>query len=64
MSKVFSFLFVGVAFILITRILGPTGYGVYVLATAIAGVFGSVGNFGIATALNRFIAKYKNNRRQ
>ncbi|MCL5405071.1 MAG: oligosaccharide flippase family protein [Candidatus Marsarchaeota archaeon] len=58
LSKLASFLSVGIAFILITRILGPADYGIYVLATGIAGIFGSVGNFGIATTLNRFIARY------
>ncbi len=59
LSKIVAFAFVGIAFIIITRILGPTSYGIYVLATGVAGVFSSIGNFGVATALNRFIAKYR-----
>ncbi|EQD35791.1 polysaccharide biosynthesis protein, partial [mine drainage metagenome] len=39
--------------------LGPSVYGVYTLAIAVAGFFGSVGNFGIGTALNKFIAEYR-----
>jgi stage V sporulation protein B len=64
LSKIVAFLFVGIAFVLITRILGPSGYGIYVLATGVAGAFSSIGNFGVATALNRFIAKYRGNSRQ
>jgi len=64
LSKIVAFIFVGVAFIIITRILGPTSYGIYVLATGVAGVFSSIGNFGVATALNRFIAKYTGNKRK
>ncbi len=62
LSKIVSFAFVGVAFIIITRILGPGGYGIYVLATGVAGIFSSIGNFGVATALNRFIARYMGNK--
>ncbi|MCL5680354.1 MAG: oligosaccharide flippase family protein, partial [Candidatus Marsarchaeota archaeon] len=64
LSKIVAFVFVGAAFIIITRILGPAGYGIYVLATGVAGVFSSIGNFGVATALNRFIAKYSGNKRK
>ncbi len=64
LSKIAAFIFVGIAFVLITRILGPSGYGIYVLATGVAGVFSSIGNFGVATALNRFIARYSGKSKQ
>ncbi|MGC8537755.1 MAG: oligosaccharide flippase family protein [Candidatus Micrarchaeia archaeon] len=58
-GKLVSFFLMAVAFIIIVRILGPSVYGVYTLAIAVAGFFGSVGNFGIGTSLNKFIAEYK-----
>jgi len=47
-----------VTFIIVARLLGPTTYGIYTLALAIAGFFGSVGDFGIGTAFNKFISEY------
>ncbi len=61
-GKLVSFILMAAAFIIIVRILGPSVYGVYTLAIAIAGFFGSVGNFGIGTSLNKFIAEYKHKR--
>jgi len=58
-GKLVSFFIMAAAFIVIVRILGPSVYGVYTLAIAVAGFFGSVGNFGIGTALNKFIAEYR-----
>jgi O-antigen/teichoic acid export membrane protein len=58
-GKLVSFFLMAAAFIIIVRILGPSVYGVYTLAIAVAGFFGSVGNFGIGTSLNKFIAEYK-----
>lgn len=58
-GKIISFVLAAIALIVIARLLGPTGYGVYVIAVAVAGIAGSVGNFGIGTALNKFISEYK-----
>ena len=58
-GKIFTFLMIGIALVLVTRLLGPTQYGVYTLAVAFAGIFGSIGYFGIGTALNKFISEYK-----
>ncbi|EET89816.1 MAG: oligosaccharide flippase family protein [Candidatus Micrarchaeales archaeon] len=60
-SKVISFLFLGIAFIAIARLLGPSVYGIYVMATFAAGIFGSAGSFGIGTTLNKFGAEHKGN---
>ena len=57
-SKVLSFAFLAASFIVVTRLLGPSVYGIYVVAAAVVGTFGSFGSFGIATALNKFGAEY------
>ncbi|MGC8671836.1 MAG: oligosaccharide flippase family protein [Candidatus Micrarchaeia archaeon] len=54
-SGIFTLLVYGAAFIVIARLLGPSGYGVYIIAVSIAGAFGAVGNFGVATYLERQI---------
>ena len=58
-GRVITFLFTGVALVLVTRWLGPYQYGIYTLAIAFAGIFSTLGYFGIGTALNKFIAQYK-----
>ncbi len=58
-GRILTFAMIGIALILVTRILGPTQYGIYTLAVAFAGIFGSIGYFGVGTALNKFIAEYK-----
>ena len=57
MSKFISFIIAGVAFVIVVRFLGPTTYGIYVLATAVVGVFGSVGDLGVSTAFNKLMAE-------
>ncbi|MEM0147226.1 MAG: oligosaccharide flippase family protein [Candidatus Micrarchaeaceae archaeon] len=54
-SSIFTILVYGLAFIAIARLLGPSQYGVYVIAVSIAGAFGAVGNFGISTYFERQI---------
>lgn len=58
-GKVLTFIMVGIALILVTRLLGPAQYGVYTLAVAFAGIFGSIGYSGIGTAVSKFISEYK-----
>jgi O-antigen/teichoic acid export membrane protein len=48
-----------VGFILIARLLGPSGYGLYSLAIVVPALFTSLINFGIDEALVRFPAKFK-----
>jgi O-antigen/teichoic acid export membrane protein len=48
----------GIAFIVVARVLGPSVYGVYVLAISFAGFFGAVADLGISTAMNKFIGQY------
>lgn len=54
-----NILLTGLLLIALTRILGPSNYGVYTLAIAIAGIFGSVDSTGIATTLNKFVSEYR-----
>ncbi|MGC8629124.1 MAG: oligosaccharide flippase family protein [Candidatus Micrarchaeia archaeon] len=54
-SGIFTLLVYGLAFIAVARLLGPSNYGVYVIAVSIAGAFGAVGNFGVATYFERQI---------
>ena len=58
-AKIASLIVTGLAFVLVSRLLGPTTYGVYVLAVAFAGVFTYFGILGIDTALPKFVAEYK-----
>ncbi len=62
-GKIVSFILAAIALIVIARLLGPTEYGIYVIAVAVAGVAGSVGNFGIGTALNKFISEYRSKKK-
>lgn len=57
-GKFASIIFLGLAFIVLARLLGPAQYGVYTLALGVAGIFGAVGNLGVSTALNKFIPDY------
>ena len=58
-GKILTFLMTGIALVLVTRILGPSQYGIYALAVAFASIFGSIGYFGIGTAMSKFIAEYR-----
>ncbi len=59
LSKVLSVAILGISFIFIARMLGSSVYGIYVLATAIIGLFDAIGNFGIGSAFNKFISQYR-----
>lgn len=58
LGKVIVFLLTGISFIVVARLLGPGTYGIYTLAIAIIGIFGSVGDLGIGTSFNKFIPEY------
>ncbi len=57
-GKLSSIIFLGAAFIILARLLGPSEYGVYTLALGAAGFFGAVGNLGVSTAMNKFIPEH------
>lgn len=58
-GKFISLLMLAASFIIVVRILGPQVYGVYTLAIAVSGFFDAVGNFGISTALNKFVTEFR-----
>ncbi len=59
LGRLLTFAMTGIALIVVTRLLGPTQYGIYTLAVAFAGIFGSIGYFGVGSTLNKFISEYK-----
>jgi O-antigen/teichoic acid export membrane protein len=61
-GKILTFVMTGIALVVVTRVLGPSQYGVYTLAVAFAGIFGSIGYFGIGTAINKFVSESKQRR--
>ncbi len=56
-GKLLTFLMTGVALVIVTRLLGPSQYGIYTLSVAFAGIFGTAGYLGIGTALTKFISE-------
>ena len=56
----FAALFIsGITFIIVARFLGPSVYGIYVLAISYTGLFTGFADLGVCTALNKFIAQYR-----
>ena len=53
-----SLIITAIMFIAIVRLLGPQTYGIYVIAIAVTGIFGAVGNFGIGQSLTKFASQY------
>ena len=49
----------GIAIVIVARILGPSVYGVYVLAISYTGLFRGMADLGVNTAINKFIAQYR-----
>ena len=49
----------GITFIIVARVLGPSVYGVYVLAISYTGLFTGMADLGVNTAINKFIAQYR-----
>ena len=64
MGKVLTYAMTGIAVIVVAGQLGPAQYGIYTLAIAFGGIFGSIGYFGIGTALNKFVSEYKQKNRK
>ncbi len=58
-SKILTYAIAGVALIVVSRLLGSTVYGLYVLASSVAGIFGALGGLGISNSFSKFIAEYR-----
>lgn len=56
--RVLTFVVIGLTYIFIVRLLGPSSYGVYTIAIATAGTFGAFGDLGISTMFVKFIPQY------
>lgn len=56
-SKAYAILVGGITFIIVARLLGPSGYGVYILALGIAGFIGAFGSLNISPYYNKYIPK-------
>lgn len=54
-AKVVSFVMLAAAFLVVVRILGPSVYGIYTVAVAVAGFFGAIGGLGVNTAIAKFL---------
>ncbi|MGC8587211.1 MAG: oligosaccharide flippase family protein [Candidatus Micrarchaeia archaeon] len=54
-SKVYSVIVSGIAFIIVARLLGPSGYGIYTLALGAAGAFGAFGSLNIGAYFNKHL---------
>lgn len=63
-GKIFNFIVLGIALILVTRLLGPGQYGYYTLATAFASIFSVIGYFGVGSALQKFMAQYQQEKKK
>ncbi len=58
LGKLFTIIVAGLTFILVARLLGPTSYGVYAVATSVISFFLAAGDFGIGTTFTKFVAEY------
>jgi len=54
-SKAFSIIVGGLTFIIVARLLGPSGYGIYTIAMGMAGFIGAFGSISIGQYLNKYI---------
>ena len=54
-SKAFSIIVGGLTFIIVARLLGPSGYGIYTIAMGMAGFIGAFGSISIGEYLNKYI---------
>ncbi|MGI0133423.1 MAG: oligosaccharide flippase family protein, partial [Candidatus Micrarchaeaceae archaeon] len=55
-GRLLSFVFTGIAFIVVARLLGNSVYGIYTVAIALAGIFAT--DLGLGYTMNKFIGEY------
>ena len=53
-----TLLITGAAFIIVARLLGPSVYGIYVLAISYIGLFTVIADLAVCTSVNKFIGQY------
>ncbi|MGC8623179.1 MAG: oligosaccharide flippase family protein [Candidatus Micrarchaeia archaeon] len=54
-GKIFAIIVSGITFLIVARLLGPSNYGIYILALAAAGLFGSFSQLNIGAYFNKNI---------
>ncbi|MEM4065987.1 MAG: oligosaccharide flippase family protein [Candidatus Micrarchaeaceae archaeon] len=59
-GKVLSLIIGAVMFIVVARLLGPSGYGIYTLALGASGLFSAIAAFNITAYFNKYIPKLQN----
>ena len=66
LGKFIVFILSGITLLVVARILGPSVYGVYILAFSFSGLFSVVADVGVGTTISKFIAEYsaKKNREE
>ncbi len=61
-AKGATIIIAGLAFVIVSRILGPSTYGLYVLASSFAGILETFSNPGISQALSKFVSEHKSSK--
>lgn len=56
-GQIFAVIVSVVTFVVLTRMLGPSNYGFYILAVSFAAIIGGMQNFGIGAYMNRNLAR-------
>lgn len=57
-GKMIGFLITAITFVIVTRLLGPSNYGLYTLAFGFAAFIDGFGNFGITSYFGRYVPKF------
>ncbi len=58
LGKFLVVLITGATLVVVARLLGPSGYGIYTLAFGFSALVGAVGHFGIGTYFNKHLSEY------
>lgn len=59
LGRVLQSIIAGLSFIVVARLLGQSEYGIYILATSVAGILISIGALGVASSFSKLVAEYK-----
>jgi O-antigen/teichoic acid export membrane protein len=58
LGRIVSLFLSAIAFVIIARVLGPSTYGVFTIAIAIATFFAAFGDLGVGTSFSKFVGQY------